>query len=986
MSVLRRFSFSSKAGRVTLSTLLLLLAGALIGAASAAILPVTKSAEQLLQASGNAYQQGRYLQSAELAKRLLATDHSPNLIRRHAAFNLLAQAQTRLGDYPHALEALTEAGLLARRQRLRKGMALTEIFTGDVYERLKQHPAALEHYRAGLARLRLPTDWREARLVLLQIGDIQVVEGDFEKAQANYAQGLRLAERADDAAARAQSLDYMGFFYRRIGDTEKAIAAHTQALRQAGRIADRAERERAFARAYNHLGLSQQLLATQTENADEALKLIRLAITNEEKAVQHARQAEDRWRQGYVLRALTQLHLQLAKASGVDGAQALRAAERHARLAFDLAREMNNPEWEGLALHALALVHARSGAFAAAEATMEQAQTIWERIGDHYSRGIGLRLRSEEIDVPSGNLAPARANLLAALQAFQQVRAPDDMAYVNYLLSRQFAQQGNRAVAIYFGKQAVNTVQSMRERLRNLDRDSQQAFVRVKGAIYRHLADLLIDDGRVVEAQQVVAMLKEEEFFDFVRRDARRDVRSTSLGLTGEENAWQTLQQQGDLRIAALGAEQEELRRKAKVEAGLSEDEKARLAAIGEKLRVARSTFEQYLGKLLQDVAKKGGSERNLEVGEKNLANLRALQGSLHELGQRSGGAVAVLHYVVTEDRLHIIMTTSQIQMARSIKIAEKTLNRKIGAFRTALEGLREDFLPLAQELHQLLIAPVAEDLKQARVQTLMVSLDGALRYLPLAALHDGEHYLVEDYRLAMFTEAAKDKLKDPPSPQWRIAGLGVTLAVQGFVALPGVKDELAGIVKSSTGSGIMPGEVHLDQEFTAGRIKQSLDYPVLHIASHFVFQPGTEADSYLLLGDSSRLSLKALKEDDYDFRDVDLITLSACQTAVGGGKDENGREIEGFGALAQRQGAKGVIATLWPVADASTGLFMREFYRLRQTEKLSKAEAMRRAQMILLKGRGDAGKIAECAESTTSACFAHPFYWAPFILMGNWL
>jgi CHAT domain-containing protein len=171
------------------------------------------------------------------------------------------------------------------------------------------------------------------------------------------------------------------------------------------------------------------------------------------------------------------------------------------------------------------------------------------------------------------------------------------------------------------------------------------------------------------------------------------------------------------------------------------------------------------------------------------------------------------------------------------------------------------------------------------------------------------------------------------------------------------------------------------------------------------VFRPGNETDSFLLLGDGDELSLARLKEGDFDFIDVELLALSACETAMCGGKGADGREIEGFGALAQNQGAKAVLATLWPVADDSTGQFMRNFYRLRIEQNLSKAEALRRAQVAFI--TGSAGILPtvsatdERAKVTYSksdnapedwfvpdpnAPWAHPYYWGPFILMGHWL
>jgi len=142
-----------------------------------------------------------------------------------------------------------------------------------------------------------------------------------------------------------------------------------------------------------------------------------------------------------------------------------------------------------------------------------------------------------------------------------------------------------------------------------------------------------------------------------------------------------------------------------------------------------------------------------------------------------------------------------------------------------------------------------------------------------------------------------------------------------------------------------------------------------MHLASHFRFSPGTEANSFLLLGDGQQLTLGEMRQQNLRFDQTDLLTLSACETGLGGGRDERGQEIEGFGVLAQQQDAKAVLATLWAVADQSTALLMADTYRLRQTQGLTKIEALRQAQLALQR----------------QPAYAHPFYWAPFILMGNW-
>jgi CHAT domain-containing protein len=177
---------------------------------------------------------------------------------------------------------------------------------------------------------------------------------------------------------------------------------------------------------------------------------------------------------------------------------------------------------------------------------------------------------------------------------------------------------------------------------------------------------------------------------------------------------------------------------------------------------------------------------------------------------------------------------------------------------------------------------------------------------------------------------------------------------------------------------------------------------PLVHIASHYVFHVGDDTKSYLLLGGKStggqgfHLTLADLRDDQrMDFKGIELLTLSGCQTAVGS-NDSDGREVDGLGITAQRKGAKAVVATLWEVDDASVGLLMATFYRLWVTTPgITKAEALQQAQLALLHGGGDAAEVSEVrgvavARASTSKAhsasrYGNPYYWAPFILIGNW-
>jgi len=293
-----------------------------------------------------------------------------------------------------------------------------------------------------------------------------------------------------------------------------------------------------------------------------------------------------------------------------------------------------------------------------------------------------------------------------------------------------------------------------------------------------------------------------------------------------------------------------------------------------------------------------------------------------------------------------------------------------------------------------------------------MWSLDGSLRYLPLAALYDGEQYLVERFGLSVFTPASNARLKDRPSAEWKAAGFGVTKEQPGAPPLRDVAEELKGIISEQPGDGgVLAGQILLDEKFTKQSLQSALlnHYPIVHIASHFRFVPGNKMESFLLLGDGDHLTLSDVHRLPNLFSGVQLLALSACNTGLSG-DGADGSEVEGLGVLAQLRGAKAVIASLWPVSDTSTSALMREFYRIRQASpELTKLEALRLAQIELLHGEvliplrvgpsrlliheAEVGTVRNTVAPTApaflrspTAPYSHPFYWAPFFLMGNWL
>lgn len=561
---------------------------------------------------------------------------------------------------------------------------------------------------------------------------------------------------------------------------------------------------------------------------------------------------------------------------------------------------------------------------------------------------------------------------------------------------------------------------------------------------YRRVAETLVSEGRLNDATSAIGLLKKEEYSNFrsnetTEVDGRSDPQELTKKLADMEAERQRLRAkqprtakeqerlkeiEEELRVAkaktkapATSGPGENLANLTPKEAQIVSDvsqirdrivafslerralrdkqartatEQERLDELDEYIRVAGRAHGTLVNQMFVEFAASPGLIDRVF----GLIDSKALMQDLDEMGT---GAVA-LYTIVGKDRYRVILITPNVMVSGETPINANDLQNKVRALRDALQNPRTNPKPLAQELYSILIGPVAKDLRAAKAETLMWSLDGVLRYLPFAALHDGQKYVVESYRSAVFTPASLARLKDTPRAAWRGLGLGVSKAHGSFPALPDVPGELRGIIRMANenlATGVINGKRMLNEEFTLNtwhRVLQE-EFNVLHIASHFYLQRGRDTDSFLLLGDGSRLALSELGNYQNPFRGMDLVTLSACETALGS-VDSTGREVEGFGVLAQRLGAKAVIASLWNVADESTSRLMREFYRQRAANpKKPKAEALRLAQLALLNGglkssdagNKDRGIRVGLGKSRERGDYSHPYFWAPFILIGNW-
>jgi CHAT domain-containing protein len=328
----------------------------------------------------------------------------------------------------------------------------------------------------------------------------------------------------------------------------------------------------------------------------------------------------------------------------------------------------------------------------------------------------------------------------------------------------------------------------------------------------------------------------------------------------------------------------------------------------------------------------------------------------------------AVIYSIILENRLEVILSLPGQPLRNygtNIPQGEKVENILL-KLRNSLTptASTQERLRLSQQVYDWLVRPAQTQLAENKIETLVFVLDGGLRNLPMAVLHDGQQYLVEKYAIAL--TPGLQLLAPQPLVRGRLSSLtgGLSEARGGFSELPAVLGEIKQITAEVSGKTL------LNQDFTSPSLQSQINaasFPIVHLATHGQFS--SNADETFILTWDDRIKVKQFENllrssDQNKPGTLELLVLSACQTAAG-----DSRAALGLAGVAVRSGARSTIATLWLVNDAATGSLMAQFYRELGQTGVSKAEALRRAQVTLLKGR-----------------YKNPYFWAPFVLVGNWL
>ena len=813
---------------------------------------------------------------------------------------------------------------------------------------------------------------------LNDLGLLYKAQGRYDEAESLYQRSLAIREQAlgPEHPDVATSLNNLAALYHDQGRYDEAEPLYQRSL---------AIRETALGPEHPDVALSLNNLAAlyhEQGRYDEAEPLYQRSLAISEKALgpEHP---------GVAL-ALNNLANLYHNQGRYDEAEPLYQRSLAIR---EQALGSEHP-LVALSLHNLANLYNDQGRYDEAEPLYQRSLAIWEKaLGPEHPHVATILNNLANLYNHQGRYDQAGPLLQRAVRIITAYPTLLPLqAAIKHHFAWSYARQAHDGMAVFYQKQAVNAIQQLRGQLSDGSKLGQQAFLADKKEVYNDLANLLIQQGRIPEAEQVLAMLKEEEAFTYIRRNPSVGVDQSQLGYTQDEQYAQDKLQALENSIIGVAQERDRLWQLT----APTPQQQERMEELEARLDEHQQKFSALMTELIQYFAQADQQQRT-EVTEMDLALLQDTQGLL----QKMGAGTVQISTLPTQDTLHLIVTTGQVQVARQVAISAAELNRLITEYRSVLQTPGLDPRATGKRLYDLLIQPIKADLEQAKAQTLMWNQYGSLRYIPMPALYDGQEYLVEHYANVLYTPAARDNLGDPAIANWRVAGMGVSQAhdndqVGHFSALPYVSAELDGIVKTDATDriGVIEGSEVLDTRFTKHSLKAVIGqhrHPVLHIASHFNMVPGNDDASFLLLGDGTPLRMSEFNTAyAYNLANIDLLTLSACNTAVTG----DGSEIESFAAVAQARGANSVLATLWPVADESTQLFMRELYSRKIQKGLNKAQALREAQLALMTSDYSPGEIStrgrkddpDHSRNPADKDFSHPYYWAPFVLMGNWL
>ena len=824
---------------------------------------------------------------------------------------------------------------------------------GSEQYNVNQFEAAFRSWKQALQIYHEIKNRRGEGMTLGSLGNAHYSLGNYPKAIEFYEQSLAIARELKDRRGEGMALSSLGNVYYRLGKYPKAIEFHEQSLAIAREIKDRSGEGSIL----GNLGLVYRSLGDYPK-----------AIEFHEQSLAIAREIKDRLGEGRSLGNLGGVYQSLGNYP--------KAIEFHEQ-SLAIKREIKDRLGEGQSLGNLGGAYYSLGNYPKAIEFLEQSLAIERKIKDRLGEGQSLG-NLGGVYYSLGNYPKAINFQEQHLVIAREIKDREGEGLVLGNIGLTLAKQQQLELATVFYKQSVSIREGIRQDNRKLDRTLQESYTQSVAGTYRRLADILIEQGRIGEAQQVLEKLKIQELNDFTKSTR------AAIPITGIDfNPTETQIKNRHTTLIAFGSQFYNCEQQ-------SCPQLPQLKTEYQNLSKEFQTFAEQLKQELRD-------SRLTQVDKAT----QDFQASADRIVTALPNSI-LIYPLVLDNKTRILWASKGgiLSKTATCPLGKTALYDKASQFQTLIskQGDETQIKTLGKELYDCLIKPIESELTQNQIKHLIFVPDRATNYIPMAALYDGKQYLIERFAVSNILSAGltdtDDRLQLPSSSP--VIAFGLTQAKANFHALPNVKSELNAIVKSSIGTGMYPGETYLDQTFTKAALEDNLrGHRILHIATHGEFKPSNPRDSYFLLGTGEHYpipDIRSLRQ----LNNIHLVVLSACETALGG-EDGLGLEVTGMSSyfMGDRDRAKAVLASLWQVNDASTSQLMQKFYANLATGNLSKAEALRRSQLSLMgKNTTISGDLrgsikfpnSDGSKTAIDRNLSHPYYWAPFILIGNGL
>lgn len=873
--------------------------------------------------------------------------------------NNMGDVYSNQGEYSQALDVLQQALTIRRELNDRPGTAETLNLIGFVYQRQRDFPKALNLHQEALEIARAAGDRPNEGESLHNIAAVNASQGQLDQALQFYEQALTIREEVGDRRDRGRTLNNMGVVYFSLRNYDKALETYEKALAVRREINDNA----GVGRLLNNIGFVYR----EKGEDSQALKYFQQAVAmlesiGDQKSVGriYGFMGELYQKQGAETKALEAYEKGLAAAKVAEdktgqlealsylgdayyesGENAKAQSSYEQALAF--YQEAEDRAGEGKITIGLGKVYDRLGDSRKAKAVLLEALSINKELGDraviaanmnalgevYYSSGdysIALNYHQLALDnLPNKEDQNAVAvayqgigDSLYQLKQYPEALANLEQALAIYQESKAKAKAGQiygqlGTILVAQEKPELAVIfykQAVNQNEAMRNQEGENNQLENATEIYRNLAGLLLQQERIAEAQQVLDLLKIQELDSYL----------------------------GNVK----GNEQ---------------------TATGVKLLAAE---EKILAEDTTNILERELDKNNLKA---DLPEFKALQEKLQKLP-----GTVLFYPLILSDKLELVLIKADgSTVHQTVAVKAEEIQQAIADFRQAISTPTGDVKSSATKLYSWLIKPIENELTQANIKTIIYAPDNQLRYIPLAALYDGEQWLVQRFGVNNITAASLTNFDSQPQNEPRVLAAALTegdYQVQVGTSQVALTPTTGQLVENLVET--IPGTKKLvNSEFSSKATISSLnDYNIVHLDTPVALLSGAEGngkpeDSFILFGDGDRITLRDL--ENWSLPNVDLVVLSASETNVGG-QMGNGEEIVGFGYQMQNAGVESIIASLWRVNDNSAQL-MNTFYTVLQAGK-TKAEALQEAQISMITGENKEA--------------SNPYYWAAFILMGN--